>query len=258
MLIGSLIVELGVLALMGGVFGVVSGYWLASVLLPDVAASLRGLYGAEVAQLRLSPWWWFSGIGLSLLGVAGRRQQSVAGGTFAAAGGGQSAGLASGPCALVAASGLAGGDGVIALLALLGRQPGSGFVLMAGLLLGAALALPVVLSAVLNQLLGRSRSVLGQWFLADCRQQLPALSLALMALLLALAANIGAGSMTAGFRQTFNDWLEQRLSAELYLNPQSGPVARDHLAQTTAERQRGAAQLASRGECKAGRRMSSA
>jgi hypothetical protein len=43
--------------------------------------------------------------------LAGRRQQSVAGGTFAAAGGGQSAGLASGPCALVAASGLAGGDG---------------------------------------------------------------------------------------------------------------------------------------------------
>jgi hypothetical protein len=69
MLIGSLIVELGVLALIGGVFGVVSGYWLASVLLPDVAASLRGLYGAEVAgQLSLSPWWWFSGIGLSLLG----------------------------------------------------------------------------------------------------------------------------------------------------------------------------------------------
>ena len=70
MLIGSLIVELGVLALIGGVFGVVSGYWLASVLLPDVAASLRGLYGAEVAgQLRLSPWWWFSGIGLSLFGA---------------------------------------------------------------------------------------------------------------------------------------------------------------------------------------------
>ena len=63
--------------------------------------------------------------------------------------------------------------------------------------------------------------MLGQWFLADCRQQLPALSLALMALLLALAANIGAGSMTSGFRQTFNNWLEQRLTAELYLNPQN-------------------------------------
>jgi predicted lysophospholipase L1 biosynthesis ABC-type transport system permease subunit len=127
-----------------------------------------------------------------------------------------------------------------------GRQPGSGFVLMAGLLLGAALALPVLLSAVLNQLLGRSRSVLGQWFLADCRQQLPALSLALMALLLALAANIGAGSMTAGFRQTFNDWLEQRLTAELYLNRKTRPSpARLTPGSNNSRTSGGAAQLAS-------------
>ncbi|MCK1793757.1 FtsX-like permease family protein, partial [Pseudomonas violetae] len=70
MLIGCLVVELGALALVGAVAGIVSGYLLASVLLPDVAASLRGLYGAEVAgQLNLSPWWWLSGVGLSLLGA---------------------------------------------------------------------------------------------------------------------------------------------------------------------------------------------
>lgn len=223
MLIGSLIVELGVLALIGGVFGVVSGYWLASVLLPDVAASLRGLYGAEVAgQLRLSPWWWFSGIGLSLFGalLAGANSLLRAARLPLLAVADPQAWHQQHARWLRRQGWLAVLLGVIALLALLfGDSLSSGFVLMAGLLLGAALALPVVLSAVLNRLLGRSRSVLGQWFLADCRQQLPALSLALMALLLALAANIGAGSMTAGFRQTFNDWLEQRLSAELYLNP---------------------------------------
>ncbi len=35
--------------------------------------------------------------------------------------------------------------------------------------------------------------------------------------------------MTAGFRETFNDWLEQRLSAELYVNPQSPEQARQLL-----------------------------
>ncbi|WP_372868072.1 FtsX-like permease family protein, partial [Pseudomonas sp.] len=60
---------------------------------------------------------------------------------------------------------------------------------------------------------------LSQWFIADSRQQLPSLALALMALLLALAASIGVGSMTAGFRQTFSGWLDQRLAAELYLSP---------------------------------------
>ncbi|MDR9865192.1 FtsX-like permease family protein [Pseudomonas baetica] len=231
MLIGCLVVELGVLALIGGLFGVISGYWLASVLLPDVAASLRGLYGAEVAgQLRLSPWWWFRGIGLSLLGalLAGANSLLRAARLPLLAVADPQAWHQQYAHWLRRQGWLALGLGAIALVALIwGDSLASGFVLMAGLMLGAALALPVLLSAMLNPLLGRSRSVLGQWFLADCRQQLPALSLALMALLLAMAANIGAGSMTAGFRQTFNDWLEQRLSAELYINPSNPAQARE-------------------------------
>jgi putative ABC transport system permease protein len=225
MLIACLAVELGGLALIGGLVGVASGYLLASVLLPDVAASLRGLYGAEVAgQLSLSPWWWLSGVGLSLLGalLAGANSLLRAARLPLLALADPQAWHQAharwlrrqGWVAVIAA--------VVAVLALIfGDSLGSGFVLMAALLIGAALALPVVLNWVLNRVLHRSRSVLGQWFLADCRQQLPALSLALMALLLALAANIGAGSMTAGFRETFSDWLEQRLTAELYVNPRN-------------------------------------
>nr|WP_072430668.1 MULTISPECIES: FtsX-like permease family protein [unclassified Pseudomonas] len=225
LLIGSLALELGALALLGGVAGVLSGYWLASLLLPDVAASLRGLYGAEVAgHLSLSPWWWLSGVGLSLLGavLAGADSLLRAARLPLLALANPQAwhqaharwlkrqGWIAALAALVAVSALMWGDSLA-----------SGFVLMATLLLGAALALPVLLNSALNLLRHRTHAVLGQWFLADCRQQLPTLSLALMALLLALAANIGAGSMTSGFRQTFNDWLEQRLCAELYVSPQS-------------------------------------
>ncbi|VVQ02594.1 hypothetical protein PS914_04208 [Pseudomonas fluorescens] len=225
MLIACLSVELGGLALIGGLAGVVSGYLLASVLLPDVAASLRGLYGAEVAgQLSLSPWWWLSGVGLSLLGalLAGASSLWRAARLPLLALADPQAWHQAHARWLRRQGWVAGTAAVIALLALLrGDSLASGFVLMAALLLAAALALPVVLNSVLSLVLRRSRSVLGQWFVADCRQQLPALSLALMALLLALAANIGAGSMTAGFRQTFSHWLEQRLTAELYLNPQN-------------------------------------
>ncbi|WP_297844938.1 FtsX-like permease family protein [Pseudomonas sp.] len=231
LLIISLGVELGCLALLGGIAGVISGYFLASILLPDVAASLRGLYGAEVAgQLSLSPWWWASGVGLSLLGalLAGANSLLRAARMPLLA-------LANAQAwhqahshwlrrqAWVAALAIS-----VALIALFfGDSLTSGFVLMGTLLLGAALELPVLLNGLLNRLLSHSRSVLGQWFLADCRQQLPALSLALMALLLALSANIGAGSMTSGFRQTFTHWLEQRLTAELYLNPTDPAQARD-------------------------------
>ena len=234
MLIACLAVELGGLALIGGLAGVASGYLLASVLLPDVAASLRGLYGAEVAgQLSLSPWWWLSGVGLSLFGalLAGANSLLRAARLPLLALADPQAWHQAHARWLRRQAWVAAIAGVIALLALIrGDSLASGFVLMAALLIGAALALPVVLNSVLNLTLQRSRSVLGQWFLADCRQQLPALSLALMALLLALAANIGAGSMTAGFRQTFSDWLEQRLTAELYVNPQNPAQARELLS----------------------------
>lgn len=225
MLILSLAVELGGLAVLGGLAGVASGYLLASLLLPDVAASLRGLYGAEVpGQLSLSPLWWLSGLGLGLLGALLAGASSLwraARLPLLALANAQAWHQAHGRW-LRRQGWVAGSALLVALLALVfGDSLASGFVLMAALLLGAALGLPVVLNGVLKAVLGRSRSVLGQWFLADCRQQLPALSLALMALLLALAANIGAGSMTSGFRQTFNNWLEQRLTAELYLNPQN-------------------------------------
>lgn len=225
MLILSLAVELGGLAVLGGLAGVASGYLLASLLLPDVAASLRGLYGAEVpGQLSLSPLWWLSGLGLGLLGALLAGASSLwraARLPLLALANAQAWHQAHGRW-LRRQGWVAGSALLLALLALVfGDSLASGFVLMAALLLGAALGLPVVLNGVLKAVLGRSRSVLGQWFLADCRQQLPALSLALMALLLALAANIGAGSMTSGFRQTFSNWLEQRLTAELYLNPQN-------------------------------------
>jgi putative ABC transport system permease protein len=231
MLIFSLSVELGCLALLGSIAGVVSGYLLAGVLLPDVAASLRGLYGAEVAgQLSLSPLWWVSGVGLGLLGalLAGANSLLRAARLPLLALANPQAWHQAHAHWLRRQGWVAAIAGVVALLALLlGDSLTSGFVLLACLFLGAALGLPVLLNAVLSFVLRRSRSVLGQWFIADCRQQLPALSLALMALLLAMAANIGAGSMTAGFRQTFSDWLEQRLTAELYVNPKSPAQARE-------------------------------
>lgn len=230
-LITALALELGVLALIGGLFGVVSGYLLAGLLLPDVAASLRGLYGAEVAgQLNLNLGWWLSGIGLSLLGalLAGANSLLRAARlpllALADAQAWQQAharwlrrqAWVSGVCACVALAALLLGDSLV-----------MGFVLISALLLCAALGLPALLDGMLAVAATRSHSVLGQWFVADCRQQLPALSLALMALLLAMAANIGAGTMTSGFRQTFGSWLEQRLSAELYVSPLNPQQSRE-------------------------------
>ncbi len=223
-LLGALTLELCGLALLGGLAGVVSGYWLASLLLPDVAASLRGLYGAEVAgQLSLSPLWWLSGLAISLLGalLAGASSLLRAARLPLLALAQPEAWYQTQALWLRRQVQLAAALGLLALVALIrGNSLMAGFVLLAALLLSAALCLPLCLSLLLEGLLPRCRTPLLQWFIADSRQQLPGLALALMALLLALAANIGVGSMTEGFRKTFAGWLDQRLVAELYLNPQ--------------------------------------
>jgi putative ABC transport system permease protein len=92
-----------------------------------------------------------------------------------------------------------------------------GFTLLASLLIGAALALPIILGWVLDAASRAAKSITAQWFWADTRQQLPGLSLALMALLLAMAANVGVSTMVSSFRLTFTDFLDQRLASELYI-----------------------------------------
>ena len=63
-----------------------------------------------------------------------------------------------------------------------------------------------------------ARRALAVWFWADSRQQLSGLSLALMALLLALAVNVGVGTMVETFSRTFISWLDGRLAADVYVN----------------------------------------
>lgn len=224
-----LITELVSLALLSGVIGLIFGYVVAAFLLPDVAVSLRGLYGAQIpGHLSLRPGWWLSGLGMSVLGAL-----------LAAA-----AGLyrvyrlpvlaAAQPYAwqqaqhrwLIRQGAMAGAVAVVAAACLyFGDSLTSGFLVLAGMLLAAALALPVLLGMVLS--LGQRGTVrpVVKWFWADSRQQLPGLSLALMALLLALAVNVGVGTMVQSFSRTFTTWLDDRLAAEVYLNANSDAQA---------------------------------
>ncbi len=90
--------------------------------------------------------------------------------------------------------------------------------MLGAFLIGGALALPPLLSRALRAGERAARGVVAQWFWADTRQQVPGLSLALMALLLAMAANVGVSTMVSSFRLTFTGFLDQRLASELYVS----------------------------------------
>jgi len=70
MLNSVMVGELVSLALLAGLIGLVCGYLIAAALLPDVAASLRGLYGAQIpGQLTLKSEWWIASVTISVIGA---------------------------------------------------------------------------------------------------------------------------------------------------------------------------------------------
>jgi putative ABC transport system permease protein len=229
MLNSVLLVELVSLALVAGVVGLVCGYGIAASLLPDVAASLRGLYGARIpGQLTLEGEWWMAGLAISVFGALAAAAASLT--------------KAIRLPVLAAAQPYAWQQAqhrwliiqsAVALAVLAACLPWhgdsllSGFAVLAALLLAAALLLPAILERVLSLGQRSARRPLAVWFWADSRQQLSGLSLALMALLLALAVNVGVGTMVESFSRTFVGWLDGRLAATSMSTPRRCAGDRD-------------------------------
>ena len=221
----ALVLELLAIALVAGAVGVVLGYFIAALLLPDVAATLRGLYGAQVSgELDFRMGWWLTGLSIAIAGTVMAsfwsltkllRMPILA---------------AVRPRAWALMSRRGSIFRVMVSIALLVIAAGLGqwgaglvvaFSIVATCLLSAALILPDAIAVLIGIIERFAKRPVSQWFWADTRQQLPGLSLALMALLLALAANIGVSTMVGSFRLTFSGWLDQRLAAELYLRAAS-------------------------------------
>ena len=229
MLNAVLVVELMSLALIAGLIGLVCGYFIAAALLPDVAASLRGLYGAQIpGQLTLKPQWWIAGIAISVVGALAAAAASLtkalrlpllATAQPYAWQQAQRRWLTYQSALALAAFAAAGG------LLWFGDSLISGFAVLAALMLGAALILPMILEVVLSLGQRSATRPLSVWFWADSRQQLSGLSLALMALLLALAVNVGVSTMVESFSRTFLVWLDGRLAADVYVNAASDAQA---------------------------------
>ncbi len=221
--------ELLVLSAVAIVVGLTLGHITARILMPGVAGTLRDLYGADISDGLTFRWSWaLAGAAMTLVGAglatahiflhiarlpilaiaqpqawttandrAGRRR------TFGAVG-----------LAVMAMVLLWAGDGLLA-----------GFAFLAALLLACALMLPSILTMLLTLGQRYVRGAKAEWMMADARQQVPGLSLALMALMLALATNIGVSTMVGSFRATFVGWLDQRLAAELYITPRNAAEA---------------------------------
>jgi putative ABC transport system permease protein len=202
--------------------GLVCGYFIAAQLLPDVAASLRGLYGAPIpGELSLKGEWWVAGLVISVVGALIAAATSLAKAIrlpVLAAAQPQAWQQAQRRWLMFQGAAALATFAVAGWLLWAGNSLISGFGVLAALLFGAALILPAILELFLSLGERSANGALASWFWADSRQQLSGLSLALMALLLALAVNVGVATMVETFSKTFLTWLDGRLAADVYVS----------------------------------------
>ena len=224
----AIFTESFLISIMGAGFGLLIGTWFGAEMLPSVSASLQNLYGANVpgsieSTLNMFP----TTLALTMLGVSlalvlplyqsalqvvrSERNQAYELQPFRAA---------------IKTSALIGG-GLIALAVFgfrLVDNVEAGFIIIGFVMFGGALMLPRLIVSVI-ELAARAapeKSILVRWSIRDTLLQLPHLRIALMALLLTLVANIGVTLLVGSFRVALSDWLDVRLSANIFIAGDSG------------------------------------
>jgi putative ABC transport system permease protein len=210
-------------ALLGSGLGLVGGHLLAQQLLPTVAMTLQSLYGASVgSSIGISSQQILLALTMSLLGMLlalaiplwQRARQAVRQQRDSSARWQQDQHAIN----VMAVCGI----GLLGLGAISYTWIDSveqGFIVLALALFGGALLLPWLILFIIRVLVNQlpTDRWLFRWALSDAIAQLPHLRIALMALLLTLTANIGVTTLVGSFRTALGDWLETRLSADVYV-----------------------------------------
>ncbi|MGI9886800.1 FtsX-like permease family protein [Vibrio chagasii] len=222
----ALLIELTVLVTLGASLGFILGIQLSHWLHPTVAITLEQLYGATLLP---GTWQWSWLVQALLLTLAAtlvacwqhfkqRIQQPLS-----SHGGFYQAPEASNENQLfIIGITLTG----IALAGLwLSEHHRFTMAWLGVLVVSIPLYLPKTLSVLANWSEQRTQSGLMQYLFAELRELISPLSLAMMALLLAVTANVGMNTLVGSFESTLKQWLEQRLHADIYVSPAQGEIA---------------------------------
>ncbi|MEL4408641.1 ABC transporter permease [Shewanella algae] len=224
----ALLLELLLLVFIGSASGFILALQLSQWLQPMVALTLEQLYGATLLPGNWRWQWLAEGAGLTLIAALlacvplylELCHQSLAQNT-------QSQWHAHRHRSMHKRLFLIG----VALLALtallypLSQTHQHSLGLMGLLTQAIPLLLPQLLQSLLGLLARLFPSGLSKYAIADTRELVAPLALAMMALLLALCANIAMNTLVGSFDKTLRSWLDTRLHAELYIRPGAGNMA---------------------------------
>lgn len=217
----ALIVELVLLVSLGSIMGFVLGLQLSYWLHPLVAVTLEQLYSATLLPGDWKVSWLLQATGLSLvsalLACSAQFVQMVNTPLSRSVGYYQMRDSRL-QFARLFRIGL-----VVVGVAIVGIAISSHYrftLLNIGLLVvGVPMLLPTILHALIGQLIKRDVSGLKGYAIAEAKELIAPLSLAMMAMLLAVSSNIAINTLVGSFESTLRGWLDGRLHADLYVSP---------------------------------------
>ncbi|MBV7314100.1 ABC transporter permease [Shewanella sp. NIFS-20-20] len=218
----ALLLELIVLVLIGSILGFILGLQLSQWLQPMVAMTLEQLYGARLLPGYWQLSWLLEAIGLTLtasLLACVPLYRTLTQQSLARAGTNHSQGLLQFrshrrqfiiACALLI---------LVAVLMPFSDNYHQSLALLGILTLALPLLLPQLILWSLVLLARITPKGLWHYMVAETRELTAPLALAMMALLLALSANISMNTLVGSFEQTLKTWMDNRLHADLYVRP---------------------------------------
>ncbi|MGR5134091.1 FtsX-like permease family protein [Vibrio alfacsensis] len=222
----ALLIELTILVTIGATLGFVLGMQLSHWLHPTVALTLEQLYGATLLPGTWQWQWWAQALILTLAATLlacwqhfkqrVRQPLSSHGGFY------QTPENANENQLFVVGI-------VLTLLSFTGlwlsEHHRFTMAWVGVLVISIPLYLPKTLSVLAQWSEQRTTSGLLQYLFAELRELISPLSLAMMALLLAITANMGMNTLVGSFESTLKQWLEQRLHADIYVSPPQRDIA---------------------------------
>ena len=221
------------IGIMGTVLGIVAGIFLAQVLVQLVTQSINDLYFVlSVQQLSIDLFSILKGLGLGLGATMiaaywPAREASNAEVSTVLKRSSNESKIISRILPLAGLGLLVGGIGVLILLIPNGGIA-AGYSSLLFMIVGFSLIVPgliVGMAKLFRPLFGAVNGMIGKMAVRGVVTELSRTSVAIAALVVAVAATVGVGVMVDSFRTTVVSWLESQLQADVYIQPPSS-VAR--------------------------------
>lgn len=221
--------EAALIGVIGTIIGIISGFFLAQVLLKLVTQSINDLYfvlSVQKLSIGFFPLAKAAVLGLGATLIASfwpaREASQAEVSTVLRRSSGES--KITGRLWFLAGAGLCAGLMGVGILLIPNGGIAAGYSSLLFIIVGFSLIIPLMvvgMAQLFRPILGTVNGLIGKMSVRGVVTELSRTSVAIAALVVAVAATVGVGVMVDSFRGTVVSWLEAQLQADVYVQPPS-------------------------------------